>query len=75
MGRRDNDYPDLSPKERERIERREKKKHPGMAVSGRSLLTLAQIIREKAEGLRSVTGKSKRKKRRKRKKHKKRRKK
>lgn len=69
MGR-DNDYPELPSKERERIKRREKKRQPGMVVSGRSVLTLAQIIREKAEGLRSLVGKQK-----KRKKHKRRRKK
>lgn len=74
MGR-DNDYPELSPRERERTERREKKRQPGMVVSGRSIFTLAQIIREKAEGVRSLAGKGKRKKRGKRKKHKKRRKK
>lgn len=70
MGR-DNDYPELPPKEGERIRRREKKRQPGMVVSGRSVLTLAQIIQEKAKGLRSLTskgkGRRKRKKRRKKK--------
>lgn len=69
MGR-DNDYPELSSRERERTKRREKKRQPGMVVSNRSILTLQRIIQEKAKGLRAVVDKGK-----KRKKHKKRRKK
>jgi len=68
------DYPELPLKEREQIKRREKKRRPKMEISGRGLFTIARIIQEKAEGLRSIAGKGRRKKRRRRKKRKKRRK-
>lgn len=65
MGRTD-EYPELPLKERERIKRREKKRRPGMVVSGRSIkTTLVRIIQERAEGIRPLTSKKKRKKRRK----------
>lgn len=67
MAKRADEYSELSSKERERIERREKKRRPGMVVSGRSVKTLAQIIQEKAKGLRPLSSKKKRKKRRKKK--------
>ena len=62
------DYPELPAKEKERIKRREKKKSPKMGISGRSILTLVQIIREKARGEKVTTAKGKRRKRKKRRK-------
>jgi len=62
-------HPELPAKEKERIKRREKKRRPKMGISGRSILTLARIIREKARGerpLKSGRGKRRKKKRKKR---------
>jgi len=58
------DYLELPPKERERTERREKKRRPKMAIAGRSLLTLAQIIQKKAQGEEPLAGRSRRRKKR-----------
>ena len=60
-----NDYPELPPEEKERVERREKKRRPKMHISGRSVLNLVRIVREKARGERPLTSKSAQKKRKK----------
>jgi len=39
----------FSPKEAEREKRRQKKRRPGMIVSGRSVIGLAQIIAKRAQ--------------------------
>ena len=46
---RDEEVQEFSAKEAEREKRREKKRRPGMQVSGRSVITLAQIIQKKAK--------------------------
>lgn len=65
MTGRTDENSELSSKERERIERREKKRRSGMVVSGRSVKTLAQIIQEKARGERPLTSGKKKKRRKK----------
>lgn len=57
------DYPELPASEEERAERREKKRRPKMTISGRSVLDLARILREKARGEKPLVGRSRRKKR------------
>jgi uroporphyrinogen-III decarboxylase len=59
-----NDYHELPASEEERVERREKKRRPKMAISGRSVLDLVRILREKAKGEKPLIGKSGRRKRR-----------
>jgi hypothetical protein len=52
-------YPGLPKKEKERAKRRDKKRRPKMRVSGRSVLTLAEIIKKRAEEEKKPAPKSK----------------
>ncbi|NIT04359.1 hypothetical protein GTO10_05600 [Candidatus Saccharibacteria bacterium] len=61
-----NEFQEYSPKEEERVKRREKKRKPSMGVSGRSVLELARLIKLRGEEG-TKRKKSKRKKKRKKK--------
>jgi len=46
---RDDEIRDFSSKEAEKEKRREKKRRPKMQISGRSVVTLARLIRDRAK--------------------------